>query len=349
MGKKTLLQRIKSKEIGNYGVHLRYVARQYGVYVSAVLGELIEAKESLSSETSGGAFYMAHKKLAAYSGVPYNTLRQNSKGNPIAKLEELGLLKRTQPAYDQYQKTKVVYYVLFDDLIIKFLKTLKKEWESDYEVGKVVAAVNRNNAMVDALGPELSDLLNLSSLTHTSSQVDTGVKSNDTHVKRNDTAVKSFDTELPFTIHNNNTTNIHKKNTQVKNTTHSLTKAPLEADLRNPETDTKAIAKSISGSYMTSANIEKLSSIIFSIQSGEDRNEEFFTVTSKLTNFPAAFELSKKDVVMLNDMAGYKLDSDVIAKKVLKNCANIIAGHKPKTFRNVLLGLKEMQVNLENI
>ena len=100
---------------------------------------------------------------------------------------------------------------------------------------------------------------------------------------------------------------------------------------------------------MTSANIEKLSSIIFSIQSGEDRNEEFFTVTSKLTNFPAAFELSKKDVVMLNDMAGYKLDSDVIAKKVLKNCANIIAGHKPKTFRNVLLGLKEMQVNLENI
>lgn len=349
MGKKTLLQRIKSKEIGNYGVHLRYVARKYGVYVSAVLGELIEAKESLSAEVSGGAFYMAHKKLAAYSGVPYNTLRQKSKGNPISKLEELGLLKRTDPVYDQYQKTKVVYYVLFDDLIIKFLKDLKKDWETDYEVGRVAAAVNRNNAMVAALGPELSDLLNLSSLTHKSSRVDTAVKSNDTHVKPDDTAVKSFDTELPSTIHSNNTTNTQIKNTRSKNTTHLLTKVPLDSESRDPETNTKELAKSISGSYMTAENIEKISGIVFSMQSGENRSKEFFDTTSKLTNFPVAFELSKKDRELLSDVAGYKLDSDVVAKKVLKNCANIIAGQKPKTFRNILLGLKEMQVNLENI
>lgn len=349
MGKKTLLQRIKSKEIGNYGVHLRYVARKYGVYVSSILGELIEAKENLSSESTEGVFYMPHKKLASYSGVPYNTLRQKSKNNPIAKLEELGLLKRTDPVYDPYQKTKVVYYVLFDDIIVKFLKSLKKEWEVEYEVGKSVATVNRNNAMVDALGPELSTLLNLTSLTHVSEQVDTAVKPNDTHVKSNDTAVKSFDTELPSTIHYTNTIKDTVKKTPGKNTTHLLTKVPLETDLRNPETDTKVLSKSIAGSYMTDANIAKVSTIVFSIQSGEDKAKEFFDVTAKLTNFPISFELSKKDISLINDISGYKLDSDVMAKKILKNCASIISGHKPKTFRNILLGLNEMQANLENI
>lgn len=349
MGKKTLLQRIKSKEIGNYGVHLRYVARKYGVYVSSVLGELIEAKERLTSETTKGVFYMPHKKLAAYSGVPYNTLRQNSKGNPIAKLEELGLLKRSAPVYDPYQKTKVVYYALFDDLIIKLLKTLKKEWEEESIEGRTTAIVNRNNAMISALGPELSEILNLSSLTQTSNQDDTAVTPFDTHVKPDDIAVKSFDTELPSTIHYNNTIKDKGKNKQRKNTTNLLTKVPLEKSLRSPETDTMVMAKSMSGAYMTEANIEKISSIIFSIQSGEDKSQEFFRAASRLTDFPAAFELSKKDVSLLQDVAGYKLDSDIIAKKVIKNCAGIISGHKPKTFRNILLGLKEMHVNLENI